>query len=762
MNPKNLPAATDEAMMNRRDFLRHTLASGAVLALGMDAAGQIVHAAESVATGANTNLFGPWLSIDAGNVITLVNPEVEYGQGTATANAMLLVEELDADWKAIRIVASNANRMYTNPGSGRLSTDGSQGMRGRFTQMRTIGAKARVLLTQAAAAQWNVPVNECSTANSVVTHAASGRTASYGSLVAAAARLPVPAEVPLRNPEQWRLIGTSVPRLDTFDKCTGRAKYAVDFTLPGLLHATFTPRPVVWKARVRSYDDSAARSMKGVRHVVNMGYGVAVLAEDSWTARKAAEKVVVQWDNGPAAQLSSDTLAQQFNTALDKEAGIVARNDGDVANAAQQSGARNLSADYIAPFLAHQCMEPSSAIAWVHDGIVEFWTPTASMGNILRCVPKVFRFTEAQIRIHRAEFVGGSFGLRGKVDTELEAMDISMRVGAPVHLLRRREEEVQASAYRPYEHSRIKATLDASGKLVGWDQKVVVQSLNAHYFDELDAFNVSVAAVFEEMKAESAFFRLPVDFYATAGTPHNQPYVIPNLRVTGVSVELPIQNKHWRSVGFSGNTCITECFLDELAEAAGQDPFEFRRQLLAGKARQLAVLDALAAEARWQPIKNNGRSKGKAKGSGWGMAFGDAFEGMCAAAVKVSARGKQLRIERVVCAYDQGITVNPNQTEAQIQGGLIDGLSAAMYGEITLVNGAVQQSNFHDYRLLTLAQTPVIQIKEVKSSLKPGSMTEMITPVVIPALVNAVYAATGMRVRELPLKKHGFELMALA
>lgn len=751
MKPANTLPATLTTSMDRRTFLKSTLASGTVFALGINSLGEVVQAAQS-ATSTDTALFGPWLSITADNKIILINPEVEYGQGTATANAMLVVEELDADWKQVSTLTSDANRMYTNPGSDRLSTDGSQGMRGRFVQMRTIGAKARVLLVQAAANQWNVPASECTPANSVVIHAASQRTATYGSLAAAAAKLPVPAEVPLRDPEQWRLIGTSVPRLDTFDKCTGRAKYAVDLTIPGLLHAAFTTRPVVWKARVKSYDDSAARSMKGVRHVVNMGYGVAVLAEDSWTARKAAEKVEVQWDNGPAAQLSSNTLAQQFNTALDKEAGIVARNDGDVAAVAQQTGAKNLSADYIAPFLAHQCMEPSSAIAWVHDGIVEFWTPTASMGNILRCVPKVFRFTEAQIKIHRAEFVGGSFGLRGKVDTELEAMDISMRVGAPVHLLRRREEEVQVSAYRPYEHSRIKATLDANGKLVGWDQKVVVQSLNAHYFDELDAFNVSVAAVFEEMKAESAFFRLPVDFYATAGTPHNQPYVIPNLRVTGVSVELPIQNKHWRSVGFSGNTCITECFLDELAEAAGQDPFEFRRQLLAGKTRQLAVLDALAAEAKWQPIK------GKARRNGWGIAFGDGFEGMCAAAVKVSAKGKQLRIERVVCAYDQGITVNKNQTEAQVQGGLIDGLSAAMYGEITLENGAVQQSNFHDYRLLTLAQTPVIQIKEVISSLKPGSMTEMITPVVIPALVNAVYAATGVRVRELPLKKHGFEL----
>lgn len=740
------------AQMDRRAFLKTSLASGTALALGFNTLGEIVLAQEAARDVVGPNVFGAWISVGEDNVVTLVSPEVEYGQGTITANAMLVAEELDADWSKIKVVPSEAAKLYTNPGSGRLSTDGSWGTRGRIEQMRLIGAKARAMLMQAAAVQWGVPVAQCTAANSMVMHAASNRSASYGSLAAAAAKLPVPAEVTLRVPEQWRFIGKSVPRLDIVQKCTGRAKYAVDLKLPGLLHAAFARSPVVWGATAKSVDDSAVRSRPGVRQVVNVGYGVAVIADDPWTARNAAENLKVEWEEGEAAKLSSAGMASDYAKALDSDPGVTARNNGDVDAAAKQAGAKNIDVEYTVPYLAHQCMEPTSATAWVHDGLCEVWTPTANMGGVVRYLHDTFSFTPEQIKVHRAEFVGGSFGLRGRIDPDLEAVQLSMKVGAPVQVVRRREEDVQHGWFRPFQKTRIKATLDAKGNLIAWNHKVAVQSINAHFSDEVMLFGADIDKVNEETKKESAFFRLPVDFYATAGSPHNLSYQIPNLRVVGVQMEVPVPVNHWRSVGFSGNTFITEGFIDELARATGKDPIEFRRTLLAGKPRPLAMLDALAAEAQWA-------KRTKKKGTGWGVAYGEGFACFCAAAVQVTVSGKKLKIDRVVCVYDQGQTINLDQTEAQVQGSLMDGLSAAVFGEITLEKGRVQQSNFHDYRLFTLAHAPELHIKEYASKEKAGSITEMITPVVIPALTNAIFEATGQRIRELPLKKHGFELI---
>lgn len=738
--------------VDRRDFLKGALASGTVLALGFDVLGKVVRAQEATRDVVGPNLFGAWLMISADNVITLVSPEVEYGQGTITANAILVAEDMDADWTKIKVIPSDAAKVYTNPGSGRLSTDGSWGMRGRVEQMRLIGAKARVMLVQAAAMQWGVPASECTTANSIISHAASKRFTTYGLVAADAMKLPVPAEVTLRSSDKWRLIGTAVRRLDIVEKCTGRAKYSVDLRLPGMLHAAFARCPVVWGGTVKSVDDSAARARKGVKQVINVGYGVAVLADDAWTARKAAESLQITWDEGAAASLSSASMARDYAKALDSEAGVSARNTGDVDAAAKQPGVKIVTADYTVPYLMHQCMEPTGSTAWVHDGIIEFWTPTAAMGVLVRHAHDVFGFTEDKVKIHRAEFVGGSFGLRGRVDPDLEAAQLSIKAGGvPVQVVRRREEDVQHGWFRPYQKTRIKATLDNSGKLIAWDHKVAVQSINAHYSDEVIPFGIDVAPINEDTRKESAFFRLPVDFYATAGSPHNVSYQIPNLRVTGVQMEVPVPVNHWRSVGYSGNTYITESMIDELAHAAKQEPLAFRRALLTGKPRQLAMLDALAEQIKTQP-------QTKATSAGWGVAFGDGFQCYCAIAVHVTMRGKKLKIDNVLCVYDQGLTVNLDQTEAQVQGGLIDGLSAAIYGEIQLDKGRVQQSNFHDYKLLTLTHVPPIQIKEAASKEKAGSITEIITPTLIPALTNAIFTASGERIRELPLQKHGIEI----
>ena len=728
----------------RRGFLQTTAAA---LILGFDGAGEIVRAAYAPDV-VGPQLFGIWLSIGSDNVITMVSPEVEYGQGTITANAMLVADELDADWEKVAIVQSDANPVYTNPKSYRLSTDGSWGMRGRFEQMRRIGAVTRMLMVQAAANDWGVATGECSTGASFVHHSASGRRASYGSLASAASKLqlPAPGSVVLRTPEQWRLIGTPMPRVDIVQKSTGQARYGVDVVVPGMLSAAFSRCPVLGGI-AKSFDDSKVKSRKGVRHVVNVGYGVAVLADDPWTARKGAEDLVVIWDNGPAAKISSATIAQDYTDALANQPGVVAKKLGDVT----ASGAtKTIDVEYTVPFLAHMCTEPTNATAWVHDGMCEFWTATAAMGSVVKYTGYLLDLPAEKIIIHRTPFVGGSFGLRGRVDPELEAAQLSSIVRAPVQVVRRREEDTQHGWYRPYQKSKITAGLDASDTIVSWHEKVAVQSINGQYADELIPFGVDIARVNADIKASAAFFRLPVDFYATSGTPFSDSYKIPNLFVEWVKMENPVRPTHWRSVGISGNAFITEGTIDELAELAGMDALAFRRAQLIKLPRFVAVIDALAEKAGW-PAQN-------AAAQGWGMALGDGFVSCSAAAVKVAVKGKTITLERVVCVCDQGITVNPEQTEAQIQSGIIDGLATALFGEITLTNGQIDQSNFNDYRIFTLAELPRIEIVLLPSSEPPGSITEIITPMLIPALANAVAAATGQRYRELPLSRHGFDI----
>ena len=737
--------------LERRFFLKVAAGTGAaVFGLGLDALGRVVLAQQAKADVIGSQVFGPWLTIRPDNIVTLVSPETEYGQGTITANAVLVAEELDADWSKIAIVQSDAARVYVNPRSHRLSTDGSMGTRGRFDQLRRVGATARLMLVQAAAGLWSVPVTECTTANSMVTHAASNRAIIYGALAAAAANLPLPAAVELKSMDKWRRIGTAVPRLDIVEKCTGRAKYAVDHKMPGLLHAAFARCPVLG-GTVKTLDDSAVRARAGVRQVISVGYGVAVLADDPWTARSAAESLKVEWDS-PAAAVSSETLALDYADALANKPGVVAKKVGDVEAVEAAAAGRTLEAEYTLPYLTQQCMEPTNATAWVHDGICELWTPTASMDNVVKGIGYLLKLPPESIKVHRAAFVGGSFGLRGRVDPELEAAQLSQKAGAPVQVVRRREEDVQHGWYRPYEKVKVKGVLNANGDLVSWRHKVAVQAINAHLFDELIPFGIDIAPVNESLRAESAFYRMPVDFYATSGTPMASSYQIPNVLIEGVQMEVPVPVTHWRSVGYSGNTFVLESFLDELAHRAARDPIDLRRSLVKDKARFVATLDTLAAESAWVwPRKRQ-------HGVGWGMAAGDGFECFCAAAVEVAVTARKINILRIICVYDQGITVNLDQTEAQVQGGIIDGLSTALYGEITLRNGRVQQTNFNDYSLYRLAQMPPIHLKRIDSGANPGSITEMITPMIIPALTNAIFAATGERIRELPLQRHGFHV----
>jgi isoquinoline 1-oxidoreductase beta subunit len=399
-------------------------------------------------------------------------------------------------------------------------------------------------------------------------------------------------------------------------------------------------------------------------------------------------------------------------------------------------------------------MEPTASVAWMHDGICEFWSPTAQTTNLLKGMSYCFGLSSEQVKVHRMQYVGGSFGLRGRVDADLEAAQLSRLVGAPVSLVRRREEDVQHGWYRPYQQSRLRAVIDASGRLTSWDQKTAQQGINTHYLDEFIPFGADMQRAYADLN-KTVFYATPYDYFTVSGSPFGiASYTIPNARYETVKMFNAMPITHWRSVGFSGNTFQTESFIDEVAYAAGRDPLAVRRELCAGKPRALAVLDALAKAIAWRFPQRAGRNQG------WGVAFSDGFETFSASAALVEVKGKQLRILRVVCVFDQGITVNTDQTEAQAQGGVIDGLAAALYGEITVADGRVVQSNLHDYPLLKMAQVPVIELHSIKSAERPGSVTEMITPLVVPALTNAIFAASGQRIRELPLKKAGFELSA--
>jgi CO/xanthine dehydrogenase Mo-binding subunit len=740
---------------SRRELLKSAAASGAVLTLGLDALGNIVRAQQPPRPDLiGPKIYGVWLEVGQDNRVTFYSPEVEYGQGTNTALVMLIAEEMDIDLAKVQVLQSGTDRIFANPLTHEVTTNSSAAVRFRFEQMRKIGAMAREMLKQAAALKWQVPLSELSSAQSYVLHDHSKRRASYGSLASVAAQLTPPADVQLRPADQWKLIGTSMPRLDIVPKCTGRAQYSVDFRMPGLLHAAVTRCPV-WGSKVESFAADAAKARKGVVDVLSLGYGVAVVATDSWSARRALQDVKVSWSANEWDRLSSDALSKMYDDALDNQVGIVAKSVGDVQAAAQMPGSRVLDMEYVAPFLHHMCMEPPSSTAWIHDGVCELWSPTCGASNLVAGMHFLLDMPPENIIVHRSEFIGGSFGRRDRVDQDIEAVQLSQRLRAPVQVVQRREHDTRTGFYRPYQKSRIRAVIDASGNLIGWQQRIASQAIshNGHDLSELAMAGVDMEKLEPYLKAGgSPFYTVKFDFFAAALTMFNAAYTVPNLRVETIEMLNPLRPTYWRSVGQSINTFQLECALDEIAVLTNTDPFVLRKKMLAQAPRGQSVLDELATLIGWSGTQQPG------SGSGWGIAFSNGFGAFAAMAVQVEASGKKLSPRRVVAVVDQGVTINLDQSEAQMQGGIIDGLAAACLQQITLQDGMVEQSSWTDYPTYRLKDTPAIEVKIVNSTAAPGSISELATPMVMPALVNAVYAATGQRVRELPLAKMGFEL----
>jgi isoquinoline 1-oxidoreductase subunit beta len=661
------------------------------------------------------------------DAIVIISPAVEMGQGGHTSLPMIIMEELGGRWDRLRVIDAAAASIYDNPMFGQQSTVGSFSVRGWYTELRRIGAAARMMLVQAAARRWKVPAGECTAADSAIVHGPSGRRCSFGSVAKLAAQLPVPQQPPLKPADQFRLIGTSPARTDIADKVDGTARYGIDVSHPDMLYAAIRSCPT-FGGKLASFDDSACRTVAGYHSAVPLADGIIVIARSYWQARKALERMQVRFDPGPLAGLDSAKVSARLRAGF-AEPGIIARNDGDV-EAALARATTTVEATYEVPYLAHACMEPMNCTAQVTDEGCEVWCGTQSPQNAQAAAARVLGIPASRVRVH-VQYLGGGFGRRGEADFVAQAVAAARTTGGrPVKLIWSREEDIQHDFYRPAAAIRFRGGLDASGRLVALDCKVVTASA-------------------------PSFGRPGGPPFFTEGVA-NANYRIPNFRVTGLNQDLGVRFGFWRSVNDSHNPFMLEGFIDELAREARQDPYQFRRAMLADERpnarRQLAVLDLLAREAGWQHAP---------AGRSFGIAALGAFGSYVGAVAEVSVDDRIVNLHRVIMAIDCGTAVHPDNIQAQLEGGMVFGLTAALRGEITLANGAVVQGNFNDYPVLQLVEMPSVQCHILPSSAAPGGVGEPGAAPIAPALANAIYSATGRRLRSLPLTRHQLSFRAV-
>jgi isoquinoline 1-oxidoreductase beta subunit len=719
--------------VSRRRFLAAGIAVGAGLTLGIlpAARGAMREAGPGRAGSAPAEPveFTPnaFLRIAPDDTVTVIAKHLEMGQGSYTGLATLVAEELDADWAQVRVEGAPADAArYRNLFWGQAQgTGGSTAIANSWEQMRTAGAAARQILVAAAAQRWEVDPAGIVVAAGVVSHAASGRSARFGELAEAAAALPVPDEVRLKKPGEFRLIGRRLPRKDSAEKVDGTAVFTCDLRLPGLLTAVVA-HPPRFGARVRGVDAKAAEAVPGVRRVVQIPSGVAVVAQDFWSAKRGRDALVIEWDETAAFALGSVQILEQYR-ALAAQPGHVARQDGDT-KAALRNAAKVLEAEYSVPYLAHAAMEPLDCVVRVDADGCEIWNGAQMQTGDQHAVAALLGIRPEQVRIHML-YAGGSFGRRAnpKADYVLEAVQIARALGpgVPVKLIWTREDDMRAGFYRPMYLHHLRAAIDSGGAPVAWEQRIVGQSIVA-------------GTTFESVMIKNG-----VDHTSVEGAA-NLPYALPNIHVDLHSPVLPVPVLWWRSVGSSHTAFAVECFVDELAAAAGQDPVAFRRALLARHPRHLGVLELAVEKAGWgEPL---GRGRGR------GVAVHESFHSYVAQVAEITVRRGAIQVDRVVIAVDCGIAVNPDVIVAQMEGGMGYGLAAALSGEITFRDGRVEQSNFHDYPILRIDQMPEVEVHIVPSDAPPTGVGEPATPVIAPAVANAVYAATGQRLRSLPLR----------
>ncbi len=706
--------------LSRRDFLRSGAAASTGLLLGMYVPGR----AAAAAAGA----FEPniWLRIAPDNTVTVIIARSEMGQGVTTSLPMLVAEELEADWKMVRIeLADSDKQRYGDQGTG-----GSESVRSLFVPLRQAGATAREMLITAAAAEWKVPRESCRAAKGMVEHTESGRRLTYGALAAAAGKLEIPKDVPLKDPKNFRVLGMRIKRLDTPGKVDGSAVFGMDVKVPGMVYAAIARCPV-FGGKLKSYDGARSKQVPGVRAVVPVEAGIAIVAGNTWAAIEGRKALEVEWDEGDAATLNSAGILKMFAEKASADGAVVFRKDGD-AEKAMAEAPQKTSAVYTVPFLSHSPMEPMNCTAHVRPDGVEVWAPTQVPNDVQAAIAKVAGVPEDKVKLH-ITLLGGGFGRRLFEDYGVEAAQVSKATGAPVKVVWTREDDTRGGYYRPASYHKLSGAVGADGWPVAFSHHVVAPS------------------ILNQMYGGAAGGRDPV---VTIQTPYL--YATPNVHLAYTMANTPVTIGWWRAVYTTQCAFATECFVDELAHAGGKDPYEFRRKLLEGSrevkilrdtwstARMRAVLELAAGKAGW--------GKPLAKGRARGIACYPSFASYAALVVEASMDEGVFRVHRAVCAIDCGQMVNPDTIEAQMEGSVVYALSAALRGEITIDRGRAKQSNFHDYPMLRVDEMPAVETHIVRSNEAPGGIGEPMVGLVAPAVANACFALTGKRLRDLPLR----------
>jgi isoquinoline 1-oxidoreductase beta subunit len=705
--------------LTRRIFLKTGISAAGGLLLAFDLP---VFVSDTSAAGSNSFVPNAFIRIGTDGSVTLTMPYVEMGQGTYTSIPMLIAEELEVPLSQVRLEHAPPNeKLYGNPVLGGIQATGnSNAIRAAWGPLRQAGATARVMLIAAAAQRWKVDPSLCRAERGEVVHQTSARRIKYGALVGDATRLPVPEKVALKRPEEFRLIGTPAKRLDAPSKVNGTAIYGIDARPLGLKIATLAQSPV-FGGRLKSVDYAAAKAVKGVRQIVQLDDAVAVVADHMGAAKKGLAALVIQWDSGPYATLSTEDIARDLEKGT-LNSGAVAQNTGDAIQALSNAVTK-VDAMYEVPFLAHAAMEPMNCTVHVRKDGCEVWVGSQVIARAQATAAKTTGLPLDKVVVHN-HLIGGGFGRRLEIDGVTRAVQIAMQVDGPVKIVWTREEDIQHDMYRPYFFDRLSAGLDEAGMPIAWIHRFAGSSILARWLPP--AFNNGL------------------DGDTTDGAIHLQ-YDLPNVHVEYLRMEPPgIPTTFWRSVGPSHNVFVVESFMDELAIVAKKDPVDYRRALLNKAPRARAVLELAAAKAGW--------GQALPKGSGRGVSMQFVFETyMAQVAEVVVSRDGGVRVRRVVCAVDCGTVVNPDTVRAQVQGAVIFGISAALYGRITLKDGHVEQTNFHTYRVLRMNEAPDIEVHLVQNAESPGGMGEPGTSAIVPAITNAICAATGKRLRKLPV-----------
>ena len=725
---------SDRHKISRRCFIVGSAAAAGGLALGFHVPFAAAQTASMASTeGAEVNV---WVLIRPNDEVVIRIARSEMGQGTLTGLAQLVAEELECDWSKVKTE-------YPTPGQnlarkrawGDMSTGGSRGIRQSHDYVRKGGAAARMMLIQAAANEWGVPASECVAENSVITHKPTGRTTTYGKVAAAAAKLEPPADIPLKDPKDWKIAGKPMKRLDTAEKLNGSLVYAIDVKLPGMLNAAIKDCPH-FGGKLKSYDEAAIKNMPGVRHVLRVGESaVAVVADTWWQAKTALDALPIEWDEGPNANVSSETIAELLKEGLESNEGVFVGNQAGDVKAALAKAAKKVEAVYGTPFLNHACMEPMNCTAkWTPDRC-EVWVATQNAEASLAACAEAAGLPPEKCDVYK-HHLGGGFGRRGFQDYVTKAVLAAKQVpGVPIKMIWSREEDMLHGRFHPINQAKLVGALDENGDLIGLHFRISGQSI--------------LAAVRPEGLQNGMD---PLHFqglHANADSPFGQfGYTIPNLLIEHAMRNTHVPPGFWRGVNHNQNAIYVECFMDELAHAAGKDPLEFRRKLMTNHPKHLAVLEAAAEKAGWGKPAPEGVYRGLAQHMGFGS--------YCAAVAEVSLRPNgKIKVNRLVIAVDCGTAVNPDQIAAQVEGSVVYGLGAAFFQENTVEKGRMVQENFDTFECMLMEHMPKVETVLVPSGGFWGGIGEPTIAVAAPTVLNAIFAATGKRIRTLPLKHHG-------